>query len=203
MPFRSLNTVPGPAVSVDEFGTTVKLVVAAGEGPPRLLATAVIVCGPVVRVMPGQDQAPLVVAVVVHNVVPFSPTVTLELGVAVPLMVGVVVVVVPLTGPKIAIVAGPTTVKDVVTTGELPVKLLATAVSVCGPALNGVGLEQLQVPADEAIVVHIVVLSSPTVTLAPGVAVPLIGGLAFVCVPLAGLTKPIVGAMPHKPPGVV
>ncbi len=131
----------------------------------------------------------------VHRVwLPGPVSVTVLLGVAVPDTVGVVEAVPLLAGALIATVGVATAVKLVLTTGELPVRLPATAVSVCGPALNGVEFVQLQLPDKSAVAVHIVVFPSPTVTLAPGVAVPLMVGVVVVCVPFEGLTKPIVGA---------
>ena len=194
--------VAGLTIAIVGGPATVKEVEAGVDGPPSLLATAVTLCGPVGKVT-EQDQAPLVLAVVVQSVFPFSPTVTLEPGVAVPVMTGVVVVVVPVAGPVIAMVGGATTENDVVAVGDVPDALLATAVKVCGPAGNGAGFGQLQVPDAVAVVVQIVEPPSPTVTLAPGVVVPLMVGVIVVFVPFAGLVKPIVGGMPHKPPGVV
>ena len=129
--------------------TAVKLVVVV-EQPPVVQAVIVSVFGPAGTVT-GQLNVPEADAVVVQSVTGPGPVITTWLpGVAVPEITGAVVV----CGAVGATVseAGATAVKSF-TSVAVPPGLLATAVTLCGPAAN-VRLAQLNVPEAEAVVTH-------------------------------------------------
>ncbi len=167
--------IVGRATVVNVTGTEVE--------PPGLEAVTVSVFGPTGRVvLNAQANVPDAEAVVVQSVTGPGPVITTWLpGVAVPAMVGVVVVD-TFTGPVTVRLGGPTAVK-VFTSVAVPPGLLTTAVTLCGPAAN-VRLEQAYVPETLAVVTHDWLLGPSTVTEANGVAVPEIVGVV-VAVPLS------------------
>jgi hypothetical protein len=172
-----MATVGGP--------TAVKLVVAV-EQPTEVQAVAVSVVEPGAT-LTAQLQEPAAVAVVLHKVAPVgSVRVTRLPGVAVPDTVGEVVAVV-LLGPVTATVGG--LLGGATVNGLEAVDTPSVAVTLCGPAVN-VRLVHCHWPLVPAMVTQgPPVLPSPpvTVTLAPGAAVPEIGGFRLATVvPLGG-----------------
>ena len=156
--------------------------------PALSVAVVLMLCAPFTSAAEVQVHAPLALAVVTHNVVVPSFTVTVLFGSAVPAIVGVAFdVVLPSAGAVTTGAAGATvsTVKFLgADTGlVLPAGSVATAVTVCKPSLSGAAGEQLQLPNALAVVVQSGRPPSLTVTVLFGSAVPpIIGVLSFVCV---------------------
>lgn len=116
--------IVGGATAVKVMGTEVE--------PPGPLAVTVSVFGPAVT-LTGQAKVPLV-AVVLHSVAPSGSVMVITLPtVAVPDTSGLVVVE-TLTGEVTLKLGGPTTVKFATAGLEIPPALVATAVTVLGPA---------------------------------------------------------------------
>lgn len=153
--------------------TAVTLITDGTLTPPAFVAIAVRLTTPA-GIETEQANVPDTLAVVVHKVVLPGPVKTTILpGVAVPEIVGLVVVVVFAVGDRIATVG---TGRAVTLTGTdvVPPGPEAVTVKVLGPV--GSVTEQENVPDTLAVVLQSVVLPGPVITIGlPGVAVPAIG----------------------------
>ena len=180
--------------------STLKLRVAAGPAlPAGSVAFTNTVCGPSPKAGVVQLQLPLASATAVQRVIPPSFTVTVALGSAVPVIVGVLSLVLKFSVGVTTTGAAGATVSTVIVLGALaglvlPAGSVAVAVNVCGPLLKGVVAGQVQLPAPSATAVQTVVAPSFTVTVLPGSAWPLTGGVAVPTVPVGELTLGATGA---------
>lgn len=144
-----------------------------------------------------QLKLPWLSATAVHSGTPFSPTVTVTPGSAVPMTGGLLL---PVKAPGAGAVttgAAGGTVSTVNGRGVaglvLPAASVAVALAVCGPSTSGSAGVQFQLPLESVKAVHSVALPSLTVTVDAGSAVPLKGGLLLlVLAKFAGVT--ITGA---------
>jgi hypothetical protein len=153
---------------------------------------AVMLCGPLLSGVLGvQVHAPLAFATAVQIVVGPSFTVTVLLGSAVPLIVGVVsLTTLPGAGEVIAGAAGAvlsTVMGRVLGAPVLPAGSVAVAFSVCGPSLSAKGGVQLQLPLASTTAVQITGPPAPSVTLTVllGSPVPLMVGVVSLTTALA------------------
>jgi hypothetical protein len=171
----------GGATVVNEIGIAVV--------PPGPVAVTVSVVGPVGRVASGpQLNVPEADAVVVQSVTGPGPVITIVVpGVAVPVIVGVVVVDV-FNGPVTCRLGIPTTVKLLIAGLDRPPAFEAKAVSVCGPATKlKLVVDQIPLPFAATTTGPPVEPGPPvSVTLANGVAVPTTVGLVVAVLPTAG-----------------
>ena len=180
-------------------------VLAAGlVWPVGSVAVVLSVCGPLLSGVVGvQLQLPLALATAVQTVAPPGPSLTVMVlpGSALPLMVGVVLLIgLPDAGDETTGATGATvsTLNGcVVGVLVLPAGSVAVTASACGPLLSGVVGVQLQLPLLSATAVQTGAPPSVTFTVLPGSAVPLMTGVVLaVVLPLAGPdTTGAVGAV--------
>lgn len=153
--------------------------------PPGPVAVTVRLFTPVGRVASGpHEYEPVAVAVVLQSVPPFGAVITIRLpGVAVPAIVGVVVVD-TFTGEVTVRLGGAATVKVLNTGDDVPPGLPAVAVTVLTPAVKVVGIVAVKPPVGLARAVTLLPLLAVSVTVLPGVAVPLTAFTPAGCVVL-------------------
>lgn len=192
--------VPSAGVRIATVGglLIVKLLVVVAV-PLPLVAVAVTVLGPAGKGVPNGTEYVFELPIVTVAEAPLlAVSSTVLKGVAVPLTTLVPTGwVVPVAGDRIATPSAPGAVKVVVVGVLVPAELLVWAVTVCVPGLVKVRLVQVQLPVLEAVTTHgppCVPGPPVTVTLVPGVAVPVMGGLIVVTnVPGAGPLIATVG----------
>jgi hypothetical protein len=125
----------GPLMATVGGGTVVKLTGTLVE-PPGPVAVTVNVLGPVGRPAIGPQANVLEVAVVLHTVAPVGSVMVITLpGVVVPDTIGEAVVL-TFTGELTLRLGGPTAVKLLMAGVETPPTLVATAVTLLGPAVK-------------------------------------------------------------------
>ncbi len=165
--------------------------------PAALVAVTVRVFGPAGTVT-VHENVPETEAVVVQSVTGPGPVITTVLpGVAVPEMVGVVVVSGPVGFTNSD--GGLGTTVNVVGTLTVPAGFEAVTVRVFGPAGSVVLSAQENVPETEAVVVQSVTGPGPVITtVLPGVAVPETVGVVVVAIFTGDVTVSVGGAMAVK-----
>ena len=197
-----MGVLPEGEVIVGATGATVSTLKGSDVGrlvlPAGSVAVTLSVCAPSAIGRVGvQLHAPLALATAVQTGTPFSVTLTVLPGSAVPLTVGVLSFVLPLAAGAVTVGAVGAVLSTPKVTGGVvvvPLGLLMVATTVVGPWGNGVAGVQLQLPLALIVVVHTAVPVGDvvTVTWPPGVPVPVKVG-AVVLTTLLGVGPVIEG----------
>ncbi len=181
----SLITDPltGPVMARSVLEFTVKVDVAVSVLPARSVATASTVWTSLVRrVRVANTQLPLVSTVTLPSCSPSTVMTTVAPGSPVPVISGVASsVVLPSAGLSMRTTVPVSTVNEPMSIASR-VPTVTEAVTICRPSDSGVVSGRLQAPIASTSAVPTMVPPMLTVTVVPGVPVPVRVGIAFVIV---------------------